>query len=125
MSPLKLRDAAADASLVRGAASLAVVAAAAASLALSGCGSSARADRPVRITLEDFKIVAPRHIAAGEIDLVVHNKGPDDHELTPARPTRPLPMRTDGVTADEDAFEKVTIGTLEPGEPGGTRHLHV
>jgi uncharacterized cupredoxin-like copper-binding protein len=79
----------------------------------------------VKITLEDFKIVAPAHIASGDVDLVVHNKGPDAHELIVVRATRPLPMRTDGVTADEDAFEKITVGTLEPGAPGATRHLHV
>jgi uncharacterized cupredoxin-like copper-binding protein len=110
---------------VRSAASLAVVAAVAASLALSGCGASARTDRPVHITLEDFKIVAPAHIASGDVDLVVHNKGPDAHELIVVRATKPLPMRTDGVTADEDAFEKITVLALEPGAPGGTRHVHL
>ena len=42
------------------------------------------------------------------------------------RATKPLPLRTDGVTADEDAFEpRITVGALEPGAPGGTRHVHV
>ena len=84
-----------------------------------------RADRTVRVTLKDFRIVAPAHIRAGTVDLVVRNRGPESHELIVVRATRPLPMRTDGVTADEDAFEKVTVGTLEPGRPGQTRHLHV
>jgi uncharacterized cupredoxin-like copper-binding protein len=110
---------------VRSAASLAVVAAATATLALSGCGASARADRHVDVTLKDFKIVAPAHIHAGRVDLVVHNKGPDAHELIVVRTTKPLPMRTDGVTADEDGFEKITVAALEPGEPGGTRHVHL
>jgi uncharacterized cupredoxin-like copper-binding protein len=110
---------------MRGAASLAVAAAVATSLVLSGCGASTRADRPVHITLEDFKIVAPAHIQAGDVDLVVHNKGPDAHELIVVRATKPLPLRADGVTADEDAFEKITVAALEPGKPGGTRHLHL
>jgi uncharacterized cupredoxin-like copper-binding protein len=110
---------------MRSAASLAVAAAVAASLALSGCGASARADRSVRITVEDFRIVAPARIQAGRVDLVVHNKGPDAHELIVIRATKPLPLRADGVTADEDALEKVTVAALEPGVPGGTRHLHL
>jgi uncharacterized cupredoxin-like copper-binding protein len=110
---------------MRGAASLAVVAAATATLALAGCGASVRADRTVRITVKDFKIVAPAHIRAGTVDLVVRNQGPDAHELIVVRAMKSLPMRSDGVTADEDAFEKITVGALEPGRPGQTRHLHV
>ena len=36
-----------------------------------------------------------------------------------------LPMRKDGLTVDEDAIEKHTVGTLEPGQPGAVRHLSV
>ena len=69
--------------------------------------------------------MAPAHIRAGRVDLVVRNRGPESHELIVVRADGPLPMRTDGVTVDEDAFEKVTVGALEPGRPGETRHLHV
>src|SRR4051794_38642473 len=110
---------------MRGAASLVVVAAATACLALSGCGASARAYRPVRITLEDFRIVAPAHIKAGDVELAIHNKGPDAHELIVVRTMNRLPLRADGVTADEDAFEKITVAALEPGAPGRTRHVHL
>src|SRR5947208_16014765 len=102
------------------ASSLAVAAAlAAACLSVSGCGSaSAGSTRAFRVTLHDFKIDAPARLPAGEVDLVVHNNGPDEHELIVVRATQPLPLRSDGITADEDKFEKRTVGALEPGAPG-------
>ena len=35
----------------------------------------------------------------------------------------PLPLRADGMTIDEDALEKRTLGALEPGAPHSVRQL--
>jgi uncharacterized cupredoxin-like copper-binding protein len=107
--------------------SLAIVALASASLILlAGCaGGAAYSGRVVRVTVEDFRIKAPKHVPAGEVEFLVHNKGPDAHEFIVVRAKGELPLRGDGVTADEDAFESQTVGVLEPGAPGGTRPLRL
>jgi uncharacterized cupredoxin-like copper-binding protein len=90
------------------------------------CGGSASLSaQQVRVTIEDFRIKAPAHVPSGAVVFLVHNKGPDEHEFIVVRASRPLPLRADGVTADEDAFEKLTAGVLEPGAPGETRRLDV
>ncbi len=100
-----------------------------ASLLASGCATEDAAqsgERVVRISERDFHIAAPRRLAAGAVDLVVRNTGPDAHELIAVRTDRPsLPLRTDGATIDEESLEDVEVGALEPGEPGGLRHLRV
>ena len=35
----------------------------------------------VRVTERDFRISAPPQLAAGDVRLAVHNRGPDDHEF--------------------------------------------
>ena len=76
----------------------------------------------VRVKVRDFKIVAPRTIAAGTIALHVHNAGPDMHELLLVRANgAPLPLRADDLTVDEDAVKSRTIGTLEDDHPGTDR----
>ena len=81
--------------------------------------------RPViAISERDFKITAPTRHAAGRVQLLVTNRGPDMHELIVVRQGRgPLPLRADGLTVDEDAVKPETAGTLEPGEPGARRRL--
>jgi uncharacterized cupredoxin-like copper-binding protein len=107
--------------------SLAILALASVALTnLAGCaGGAAESGRVVNVTVGDFRIKAPKHVAAGQIDFVVDNKGPDEHEFIVIRASRPLSLRGDGITADESAFEKRTVGALEPGPPGGVRHLHL
>jgi uncharacterized cupredoxin-like copper-binding protein len=80
----------------------------------------------VQVSERDFAISTPKHVAAGAVTLRVANHGPDAHELIVVR-TRDgkLPFRGDGLTVDEDAVERATLGALEPGEPGGTRELHL
>jgi uncharacterized cupredoxin-like copper-binding protein len=109
------------------ASSLAILALASASVSLlAGCaGGAAYSGRVVRVTVEDFRIKAPKQIPAGDVEFLVHNKGPDAHEFIVVRAMGALPLRGDGVTADEDAFESHTVGILEPGEPGATRQLRV
>jgi uncharacterized cupredoxin-like copper-binding protein len=79
----------------------------------------------VSIIERDFRITAPASVRAGDAVLRVKNEGPDDHELIVVKEDVPLPRRADAVTIDEDAVESRTIGTLEPGEPGSVRDLHV
>jgi uncharacterized cupredoxin-like copper-binding protein len=81
----------------------------------------------VAVYERDFRIrTRGRPVAAGAVSLVVRNGGPDMHELIVVRDRGRLPMRTDGLTVDEDAVEPITAGTLEPAQPGTrTLHLHL
>jgi uncharacterized cupredoxin-like copper-binding protein len=73
----------------------------------------------VRVTLKDFRIKVSRlRVPAGQVQLVVHNKGPDTHELLIARTGESLPLRADGVTVDEERLEPITVDEVE-GEPPG------
>jgi uncharacterized cupredoxin-like copper-binding protein len=98
-------------------------------LALAGCGggtSSSAGVRVVKISERDFHITAPRHLAPGRVRLVVANDGPDLHELIVVRdPAGALPLRTDGLTVNEESLAPVELGSLEPGAPGSVRDLTV
>jgi uncharacterized cupredoxin-like copper-binding protein len=99
-------------------------------LVASGCsagGHSHGATTTARISERDFKITAASYqLPAGDVDLSVTNHGPDAHELIVVRETDTgPPMRADGLTVNEDAVDSSTLGSLEPGEPGGVRHLRV
>lgn len=73
----------------------------------------------MHVTLKDFRIKISRaHVPAGDVQLVVENKGPDTHELLVARTSAPLPLRADGITVDEEALEPVTVDEVE-GEARG------
>ncbi|HEY3724725.1 MAG TPA: hypothetical protein VGN59_15335 [Acidimicrobiia bacterium] len=74
----------------------------------------------------DFHITAPTRLPAGAVVLRVENKGPDDHELLVVRTgARTLPLRSDGVTVDEDRLEPQLAGVLEAGQPGSLRTLRL
>jgi len=76
--------------------------------------------------LRDFHISAPKHLGPGDVVFTVDNRGPDNHEFILVRVGgAPLPFRPDGMTVDEDAVERQTVGALEPGEPGSVRLLRV
>ena len=99
------------------------VLAGAALAALVGCSNDHPDGGPpkttVRVTERDFRISAPKRVSAGNFEVSVHNKGPDDHEFIVVRLRgKGLPLRPDGLTVDEDAIEKATAGALEPAEPG-------
>lgn len=80
--------------------------------------------RVVHITERDFTIHVPARIPAGDVRLVVKNRGPDQHELIVVRMSAPhLPLRSDAATVDEEGLEPRTLGTLEPGPAGSTREL--
>ncbi|HWG09486.1 MAG TPA: hypothetical protein VN672_10830 [Solirubrobacteraceae bacterium] len=107
---------------------LGVLLAALAAVLAAGCGSAAEDGRTqvAAVVEKDFAISTPRQLPAGEVDLHVRNDGPDEHELIVARiGPRGLPMRTDGLTLDEEALERDEPGALEPGAPGGDRTLSV
>lgn len=73
----------------------------------------------MRVTERDFHISAPDRIDAGPVHLLIDNRGPDAHEFILLRSDgSKLPMRDDGITADEDAVEPRTVDALEPAEPG-------
>jgi uncharacterized cupredoxin-like copper-binding protein len=89
--------------------------------ALSACSSRSTSPKGtvVHVTLKDFHIKVSRtHVPAGDVQLVVENKGPDTHELLVARTSAPLPLRADGITVDEEALEPVTVDEVE-GEARG------
>jgi uncharacterized cupredoxin-like copper-binding protein len=100
-----------------------------AAVLVSGCGGeqNATSHAPVvRVTERDFKISAPKKLASGEIVLRAHNEGPDEHELIVARiGALGLPLRTDGLTLNEEALQRSEAGALEPGAPGSQRELDV
>jgi uncharacterized cupredoxin-like copper-binding protein len=58
--------------------------------------------------------------------LSVRNRGPDAHELIVVRERGArLPLRRDGSTVSEEKLEPITVGTLEPGQPGSVRKLRL
>jgi uncharacterized cupredoxin-like copper-binding protein len=108
---------------------LAAVGIAAASiLGVSACGEQGAGNGPaarVQVTERDFHISAPKRLRAGEVELSVHNKGPDDHELLVVKKgAGEPPLRADGLTVDEDGLGSAVVDGLEPGEPG-VRRLRV
>lgn len=100
-------------------------------LALSACssGSSHQAARAatVRVGERDFRItVAPARVHAGTVRLLVHNRGPDTHELLIVRSPGPgLPLRSDGLTVNEAALDSATVGVIEGKGPGTEEELLV
>ncbi|HMJ00488.1 MAG TPA: hypothetical protein VK488_11690 [Gaiellaceae bacterium] len=97
---------------------------------VSGCSAghhrAPAAGTVLRVTERDFRISAPQLVSSPDVRLVVHNRGPDAHELIVVRaPSSHLPLRPDGVTVDEDALKRATVGVLEPGAPGSVRELLV
>src|SRR5436190_22153652 len=104
---------------------LGVVLVVAATACSSGNSSRSSETRVVQVTERDFRISAPQRIKAGTVQLSVHNRGPDAHELILIRADGPLPMRPDGTTVDEEAVEASTAGALEPEEPNSFSLLTV
>jgi uncharacterized cupredoxin-like copper-binding protein len=99
-------------------------------LAAAGCGGSqsgaSGVSSAIRVSESDFAVDAPTSVSAGEVELRVVNKGPDAHELLVVRAGRgPLPMRSDGLTVDEEGLARRAVGVLEPAQPGVVRSLRV
>jgi uncharacterized cupredoxin-like copper-binding protein len=93
-----------------------------------GCGSAgqgAKSASAIGVSERDFHISAPDQVSAGEVVFTVHNHGPDRHELIIASANSSLPLRTDGLTINEEVLEKREVGELEPGAPGSVRTLRL
>ena len=80
----------------------------------------------VRVSERDFRISAPRQVSSGDLLVRVANRGPDEHELIVVRGagTR-LPLRSDGLTVNEEALKRVIESSLDPGAPGAVRWLRL
>lgn len=98
----------------------------------TGCGSShGRSDaQVVTVNERDFTIRAsPRVLAAGDVVFRDDNHGPDAHELIVARAPGAsgvsLPLRSDGLTVSEEELQRSIVASLEAGEAGTVRQLHV
>jgi uncharacterized cupredoxin-like copper-binding protein len=101
-----------------------------AALIATGCGGQAAistGNTPiVNVTERDFAIAAPTTVQAGEVILRVRNEGPVGHELIVVRaPNAHLPMRSDGLTVDEEGLQRSELGSLEPHDAPVTRDLDV
>jgi len=101
-------------------------------LAVSGCGGTSKpgsaggGKNVVPVVERDFQIKAPGRVAAGIVTLAVHNDGPDQHELIVVRLSgKPLPLRGDGITIDEERLGKAEVGSLEPAATGSVRELRL
>lgn len=97
-------------------------------VAVSACSSRSSTHRDdgalVRVSARDFHIkVSPALVRAGAVRLVITNKGPDTHELLIVRAGRHgLPLRSDGLTVDEEKLEPLTVAIAE-GEPPDAVHV--
>lgn len=98
-------------------------------LFLVGCSETDTVSRTphtlVRISERDFRIVVkPGRIAAGEVELVLRNEGPDTHELIMVRSSRSQPpLRRDGLTVNEEALHEV--GAVEGVDPRGVQRVRL
>jgi hypothetical protein len=97
-------------------------------LTACGSGEAAHADGTlVQVKEKDFRILLSRkRIPAGDVRFLVHNAGPDDHELIMVRAQQlSLPLRIDGVTVSERKLQPQTVTTLEPAGPRAVRQIRV
>jgi uncharacterized cupredoxin-like copper-binding protein len=72
------------------------------------------------ITESDFAIRAPHDVPAGDVLVVLKNKGPVSHELLIVRAgkTNRLPLRADGFTIEEESLDRRLVIAIEPAGPG-------
>jgi uncharacterized cupredoxin-like copper-binding protein len=73
----------------------------------------------------DFHISAPKRVSSGNVLLQLRNKGPDSHELIIVRTQGELPLRSDGITVDEEELTAATVRTVEPTEVGTVRQVRL
>jgi len=95
-------------------------------LAAAGCGGTSHRALPiVSITERDFHIALPQVVPAGDVRIVLRNKGPVSHELLIIHAVHGrLPRRVDGFTIDEDAIQRQLVGHFEAAGPS-TRDMVV
>jgi len=97
--------------------------------ACSGTHGSSRAGPDVPVTLKDFHIgVANTPLAAGDLKLDVHNRGPSTHEFLLFRTdlaSSDLPLGPDGLTVDEESPQLHFVKEYPDLDIGDTRVLQV
>jgi uncharacterized cupredoxin-like copper-binding protein len=99
-------------------------------LVLTACGSH-RAAGPagslVSVKESDYRIVLrPSRVPAGRVRVTIDNIGPANHEMILVRALPDgLPLRTDGLTVNEEAITPREVVALEPAVPGTVRHVDV
>jgi uncharacterized cupredoxin-like copper-binding protein len=95
----------------------------------SGDSHETAAAATVRVQERDFRItVSPARVGAGTVRLLVHNQGPDTHELLVVRSSHDsLPLRRDGLTVNEATLdhEHATVTVMEGRDPGDAEELLV
>ena len=93
-------------------------------LLAAGCGGTKHRALPVvSISERDFHITVPHVVPAGEVRIVLKNKGPVSHELLIIHAAQGrLPRRADGFTIDENLVHSRLVGSFEPEGPS-TRDL--
>jgi uncharacterized cupredoxin-like copper-binding protein len=101
-------------------------------LLLAGCGGRSSAvpsdggAATVRVIERDFAITVARHeLSAGRVVFRIVNNGPDRHELIVVHDDGRLKLRSDGMTVDEEALQRLIVGGVEPGPKGDVRELAV
>lgn len=96
-----------------------------AAVVMSCSGGGARAGVTVNVAERDFKMTASAsHVAGGVIEFRDHNAGPDTHEVLIVRTTLPagrLPLRSDGITVNEEVLKPDIVGSIDFVPPGGTK----
>jgi uncharacterized cupredoxin-like copper-binding protein len=102
-----------------------------AAFTLSACSSGSSTARDdgalVRVAVRDFHIkVSPKRVRGGDVSLVIRNRGPDTHEVYIVRAGgQALPLRSDGLTIDEEKLEPVTVAEAEGQPPDAVEVLQV
>jgi uncharacterized cupredoxin-like copper-binding protein len=99
-------------------------------LLAAGCagahGGSSAPTPVIGVTERDFAISLPKVVHAGDVVFRVQNKGPDAHELLVIRaPKGRMPMRSDGLTVNEEQLQPSEVGVLEPADTNAVRDLHL
>jgi uncharacterized cupredoxin-like copper-binding protein len=101
----------------------------AALLLAGGCavgGGNASPGTVVHVTEKDFTIRAPAQVRAGPVRIVVHNEGPETHELLIVRSQNDdLPLRPDGTTLDEETLQPELVAQVEGAPSGATNEVDV
>lgn len=79
------------------------------------------------VTIRDFRITESfSTVSAGEVVLLVHDKGPSTHELVVVRtdlPSDQLPLRPDGLLVDEDSPQLHRVDELSELDIGDRARL--
>ena len=89
-------------------------------------GTTAPSPRQLDVKVRDFQIKAPRSIAAGDVVLAGAQRRPGDARADPrALDGKPLPLRADDLTVDEDAVKSRTVSVLDDDHPGSVRHWKI